>query len=138
MSAKTATSCSADRLRCYQRRMGALLGFAVVASVGWLAWLWLPRARRVALASQQASRHIEADRARAGALPTSAIEVQSAAAIEPRAEREPCPWCGGALHVDAHEVEEHGATRLRRVDAKCGSCSKVTTTWFRLRVMLPN
>lgn len=118
--------------------MGALLGFAVVAVAAWLGWLWLSRARRVAVAGREAQRRIEDDRARPGALPTSAIEVVSAAAIEPQAERPPCPWCGGALHVDQHEVEALGGDRLRRVDARCGTCSRITTTWFRIEVVRPN
>ncbi len=118
--------------------MGPLLTFAVLACVGWLLWLWLSRARRVALAGQEAKRRIEEDRARPGALPSAPIEVRSAAAIEPQVERQPCLRCGGAQHVREHEVEELGGVRLRRVDAECGSCSATTTTWFRLRVALPN
>lgn len=115
-----------------------LLGLAVVGVVGWLVWFWLSRARRVAIAGAQAQQKIEADRMRAGALPSSAIVVTSAATIEPRVEREPCPYCGGAVHVDQHEVEEHGSERLRRVDGRCGSCSRITTTWFHVRTELPN
>jgi hypothetical protein len=118
--------------------MGPLLAAAVIGAVAWLLWLWLSRARRVAVASAEVRRGIDRDRARVGALPSGALEVASAAAIEPRAEREPCPWCGGALHVDQHEVEEHAGDRLRRVDARCGSCSRVTTTWFRIRAHQPN
>ncbi len=118
--------------------MGIVLWFAVLASAGWLLWLWLSRARRVAVAGREAQRHIESDRDRPGALPSASIEVASAATIEPIVERAPCVGCGGAVHVDQHEVEEHGGQRLRRVDALCGSCSRKTTTWFRVRVSLPN
>ncbi len=86
----------------------------------------------------EAKARIAEDRARRGALPAEAIVVTSAAAIEPQAEREPCPWCGGALHVDQHEVEEHGGERVRRVDARCGTCSRVTTSWFRVHTVLAN
>lgn len=118
--------------------MGTLLWLAVVASVAWLLWLWLSRARGVAVAGREAQRHIDSDRERPGALPSASIEVGSAATIEPIVEREPCVACGGAMHVDQHEVEDHGGGRLRRVDARCGSCSRPTTTWFRVRVSLPN
>ncbi len=118
--------------------MDLVLGLAVFAIVGWLLWFWLSRARRVAIAGEEAKEKIEADRARVGALPSDAITVASAATIEPRVEREPCPYCGGALHVDQHEVEEHGERRLRRVDARCGSCSEVSTTWFHVRMARPN
>ena len=112
--------------------MQYVLGVAVVAVVGWILWIWLSRARRVAEATKDAKARVAEDRARPGALPSDAITVTSAAAIEPQAEREPCPWCGGALHVDQHEVEEHGSDRLRRVDARCGTCSRITTSWFRV------
>lgn len=118
--------------------MGILLWLAVVASAAWLLWLWLSRARRVAMAGREAQRHIDVERERPGALPSASIEVASAATIEPIVEREPCVACGGAMHVDEHEVEDHGGGRLRRVDARCGSCSRPTTTWFRVRVSLPN
>ncbi len=118
--------------------MGIVLWLAVFASAGWVVWLWLSRARRVAVAGREAARHIEQERARPGALPSASIEVESAATIEPIVERAPCVACGGAMHVDQHEVEEHGGQRLRRVDALCGSCSHKATTWFRVRVSLPN
>ncbi len=118
--------------------MGIVLWLAVVASAAWLMWLWLSRARRVAIAGREVQRHIEHDRARPGALPSASIEVASAATIEPIVERAPCVACGGAMHVDEHEVEEHGGRRLRRVDALCGSCSRPNTTWFRVVVSLPN
>lgn len=119
-------------------RVNLVLGLAVVGIVGWLLWLWLSRARRVALTSQQAKAHIERERARPGALPSGAIEVSSSATIEPQVERVPCSFCGGAMHVVEHEVEEHGGDRLRRADARCGSCSQLSTTWFRVRAALPN
>lgn len=106
--------------------------------VGWIVWVWLHSARRIRAATADACARVAGDRERPGALPADAIDVSSAAAIEPQAEREPCPWCGGALHVDQHEVEEHGRHRLRRVDARCGTCSRTTTTWFRVDVVLLN
>jgi len=118
--------------------MGIVLWLAVLASAGWVLWLWLSRARRVAVAGREAQRYIELDRERPGALPSASIEVGSAATIEPIVERAPCAACGGAMHVDEHEVQEHGGRRLRRVDARCGSCSRVVTTWFRVHVSLPN
>ena len=118
--------------------MSFVLGVAVVAVVGWILWIWLLRARRVSAATKEAKARVAEDRARRGALPTEAIVVTSAAAIEPQAEREPCPWCGGALHVDQHEVEEHGGDRVRRVDARCGTCSRITTSWFRVHTVLAN
>ena len=118
--------------------MNLVLGLAVVAVVAWLLWTWLSRARRVAVAGREARAVIAEERERPGALPSTAIEVSSSAMIEPRVERMPCASCGGAVHVVEHEVEEHGADRLRRVDARCGSCSRVSTTWFRVRAALPN
>ncbi|MEM6294503.1 MAG: hypothetical protein AAGA54_24735 [Myxococcota bacterium] len=119
--------------------MQALLVAAVVAAVGWIGWLWLSRARKVALAMAPAEKALAAEKGRRGRTPATAVAVDSAAVIEPQVEREPCPWCGGALHVHEHETESHGERRLRRVDGRCGSCSRITTTWFHVRrPSLPN
>ncbi|MBV1860523.1 MAG: hypothetical protein KUG77_19075 [Nannocystaceae bacterium] len=118
--------------------MGLVLWLAVFASAAWVVWLWQSRARRVAVAGREARHHLALERGRPGALPSASIQVTSAATIEPIVEREPCMRCGGAMHVDQHEVEDHGGGRLRRVDARCGSCSRPTTTWFRVHVSLPN
>lgn len=116
-----------------------VLAGAVALSLGWLIWLWLSRARRVSVAAARVRGQLAAVNNRRGAVPQHAIPVASAASIEPTAEREPCPWCDGALHVDQHETEDFEGKRLRRVDAKCGSCSRSTVTWFFVEpVALPN
>ena len=122
-----------------------VLGLAVVGIVGWIALVVVKRSRDVAAderREQDESRRIRAVARRVDARPGGAADrplcVASPAEIEPRVERDPCPWCGGSAHVEAHEVEERGADLLRRVTTKCGSCSQRLVTWFRVESVLPN
>lgn len=65
----------------------------------------------------------------AGGSPRWAIAVRSAAVIDGKATRHPCPHCG-----HEHRVLEHTrpAPGLRRVDVQCRHCSTLRTLWFRL------
>ncbi|MBC8073274.1 MAG: hypothetical protein IAG13_33435, partial [Deltaproteobacteria bacterium] len=76
-----------------------------------------------------------AERMREGADPDVPIVIDSPAQVEPRVERQACLRCGGNVHVEAHEVEERGDERLRRVQSKCGGCGAPSTTWFRVRLL---
>jgi hypothetical protein len=121
--------------------MSMVLGLVVVAVIGWMGLIVLRRSTEVA-DDEDAERRLE-DAARyaterQGGGPDRPLCVESAAEIEPRMEREPCLWCNGSVHVEAHEVEEHEGVLLRRVAGKCGGCGRSLVTWFHLRSALPN
>ena len=118
--------------------MGVVLGLAVIAVVGWIAIAVYRHARTADDVDRRAHDLARLLAERPGGAPERALRVESAAEIEPRAEREPCPWCAGNLHVDTHEVEEHDPELLRRVTCKCGSCGRSLTTWFHVHGVLPN
>jgi hypothetical protein len=122
--------------------MSWLLAGAVLAAVAWIVAIAMTPVirgdRRRRLAAEAVELQVEADRleaARPGGEPERAIEVESASQIEPRAERGPCPRCGGNLHVLAHTVRSvgtGGAERLRHVVCRCGGCGTERVTWFRV------
>ena len=106
---------------------------AVVLATAWIAHGIFAHLR----AKQRAVAELES-RTRAaldapGGLPNHPIEVRSAAAVEPRAESEPCRICGGRLHTESHDVVPLGSTTLRRVHLRCGSCGRPSELFFRLR-----
>ena len=70
---------------------------------------------------------------REGGLPTSPIVVSSAAAIEPRAESEPCPFCAGRRHSDQDTIEELGGRRIRHLDMRCSDCGRHSSLFFEIR-----
>lgn len=116
--------------------------FAVVlVAVGWTVVLlvrYVHRQDRVASAERRAHEVAGARVARAlesaGGLPDRPIEVQSAAAIEPRAESGACVLCGrGPLHVIEHEAMQLGPGSLRRVTLRCGACGRDSQLFFRVR-----
>jgi hypothetical protein len=115
--------------------IGVALGLAVVGIAIWLTSMVGRRVFAVEGEQRREAALAQAERTREGADPEAPIVVDSPAQIEPRVEREPCLRCGGNVHVDAHEVEQHGDERLRRVLGKCGSCGAATTTWFRVRLL---
>ncbi|HET6583012.1 MAG TPA: hypothetical protein VFG69_06190 [Nannocystaceae bacterium] len=108
----------------------ALLGLAVLAAVGWLILIVGREVDRRGAPARLAAELRRLDAAREGGTPERAIVVVSPAQIEPRVEREPCPRCGGSMHVETHEVDTEGGALLRRVLARCGQCGEHTTTWF--------
>lgn len=135
--------------------MSWVLGAAVLAALGWIVAIvggQLGRAdRRQQLASAAAQLEAQAvglDATRPGGAADRPIEVISASQIEPRAQREPCPRCGGRFHVATHEVQvidddrpgpgiDADAKRLRHVVCRCGSCGVERPTWFYIRVPTP-
>jgi hypothetical protein len=130
--------------------MSWLLAGAVLAAVAWIVAIAMTPVlrgdRRRRLAAEADALQVEADRleaARPGGEPERAIEVASASQIEPRAERGPCPRCGGNLHVLAHTVrsvgtDSIGTERLRHVVCRCGGCGTERVTWFRVGPTAPH
>jgi hypothetical protein len=70
-----------------------------------------------------------------GGSPRRAIDVTSAAVIEPRAATMPCPHCGGLYRIHEHTRPVPG---LRKVDVACRQCSTPRSLWFRIVVNEPN
>lgn len=64
-----------------------------------------------------------------------AIEVSSAAVIEPRAATLACPHCGGLYRIHEHTAP---LPSVRRVDVACRQCSTPRALWFRIVVDEPN
>lgn len=119
--------------------MAWLLAGAVLAAVAWIGVVALTPIfrgdRRRRLAAEADALRAEVDRLEAerpGGDSERPIDVVSASQIEPRAERGPCPRCGGNLHVSAHTVRSVGAERLRHVVCRCGGCGAERVTWFRV------
>ncbi len=117
-----------------------VLLLAVVGAVGTIVWRVLQwsqaRAAASARAHETAAREVAAlsrARTRPGADPRQPIDVQSAAAIEPRAEAAGCPWCDGNVHVVEHGARGDGGDRLRVVTLRCGSCGRTQVTYFRVQ-----
>lgn len=73
-----------------------------------------------------------------GGAPTRPISVETAAIVELRATRMPCPQCGGELALEAHDAVTVDERRLRRVTLRCRQCGAPRTRWFVLDVVLPN
>jgi predicted Zn finger-like uncharacterized protein len=93
--------------------------------------------RRVAA---RAARDLVRDRERLAALePGGAadhpIAVPSAAVIELRAGRVPCPQCAGSYDIKDHASAGGG---LRRVDVRCRTCGVPRALWFRIVEALPS
>lgn len=123
----------------------ALLVAGVFGGLGYIVWHVFAhlrgQERRIRAAERGhalAQARTEEALDRPGALPTRPIVVESAAAIEPRAEGEPCPVCGGHLHVTEHVAVHEAGQRQRRVDLRCGECGRIDTLWFELRASAPN
>lgn len=68
-----------------------------------------------------------------GGRPEAAIQLSSASEVEVAATARPCPLCGEALRVEAHEAVEHPtAGRLRVARLVCRACRATWSRWFRL------
>ena len=111
--------------------------FGAVGTVVWRVLQW-SQARAAALGQAQEAADREAAalaeaRTRPGADPRQPIDVQSAAAIEPRAEAAGCPFCDGNVHVVEHTARGDGEDRLRVVTLRCGSCGRTQALYFRVR-----
>jgi hypothetical protein len=122
--------------------VGIILGIAVAVSVVWVLRLVLGEVskrdravRQREMAEHEAERRLTEAMERPGLTPDNPLTFTSAAAIEPRAEAEPCPICDGSLHVETHEVDEHGPRRLRVLTLKCGDCGRRTTMYAELEAL---
>lgn len=120
-------------------RMSWLLASAVLIVLVWIVRIAVTpifdgdrRRRLAAEADALQAEALRLDAERPGSSPERAIEVTSASQIEPRAERGPCPACGGNFHVLAHTVRTVGTDRLRHVTCRCGGCGLERATWFRV------
>jgi len=112
-----------------------VLGLAVALSVGWILVLVGRQAFRADRRAQLREAAQQLATAHEGGDPSRPIEMASPAGIEPRFEREPCPSCGGSMHVEAHEIEAGHPDLLRRVTGRCGQCHGRRTTWYCVRSM---
>ena len=73
---------------------------------------------------------------RPGGSPATAMSVESAAVIEPRATLAmPCPHCGGQYRVLEHT---RPIPSLRRLDVECRHCATPRALWFRISTREPN
>lgn len=118
---------------------------AVLAAVGWVGVLLFGRLRRLDRAAMEQAQMEAVAAARtvtaldaAGTLPEHPLVVDSAAAVEPRAESIPCPVCDGPRHVDQHATEALSGHRLRRLTMRCGSCGRHGELYFRIQVAAPD
>lgn len=116
------------------------LGLAVIAVVAWVVTLVGQRANALDRAKRAEAAALEEERLRdrrearmPGANPAHPVEVSSAAVVEPRATSMPCPRCNSPAHVDQHEVETHGARRLRVTRMRCGTCGHRRPLYFYVR-----
>lgn len=67
---------------------------------------------------------------RPGGSPATAVTVESASVIEPRATLAmPCPHCGGQYRVLEHT---RPIPSLRRLDVECRHCATPRALWFRI------
>jgi len=64
------------------------------------------------------------------------IEVGSASEVESHAAGIPCPVCLGQLTVLEHAARTVAGARLRVVHARCRSCGRARSLWFRLGPLL--
>jgi hypothetical protein len=90
-----------------------------------------PRSKRRALARKL--ERLAADREKLarrepGGSPARPLEITSASVVEPRAEREPCFACDGAMRCKEHRVE--GGLRVAIVE--CKECGRERRHYFRL------
>jgi hypothetical protein len=124
-------------VRCYgplrSLAIELILFGAVVLVTAWIAHGIFAHLRRSQRAAAALESRTHAALESPGGLPSHPIEVTSAAAVDPRAESEPCRVCGGRLHVEAHDALQLGGTSLRRVRLHCGSCGRASELFFRLR-----
>ena len=94
-----------------------------------------PRNLRRALARQQdklASARRRLIALESGGSPQRPIEVASAAVIEARAARIPCPDCSGELRAEEHEALAHEGELLREVTLLCRRCGAALAQYFRI------
>jgi hypothetical protein len=106
---------------------------AVLLAAGWIVLGIISHVRREERTTRRLQARTEAALEAPGGLPSRPIEVRSAAAVEPRAEGEPCRICGGRLHTLTHEALRAGGVSLRCVRLRCGSCGRDNQLFFRLR-----
>lgn len=100
-----------------------------------------PRTERRRLEREQRQRVRDRERRAAlepGGAPERPVELASAAAVEPRAARRPCPQCGGPLQILEHAAETRAGRRLRVVRARCRHCHAPRELFFELAESRPS
>jgi hypothetical protein len=119
--------------------MQAVLFALVLATLAGVVLRVLGEARRRDRidAARQSVLNLAAARAestvdREGGSPLRPMTFSSPAAIEPRAEREACPFCGNPRHVDVHSVTGQGVHRVRVVQLRCGTCGRESRFYARV------
>jgi hypothetical protein len=70
--------------------------------------------------------------------PEQALSVSSASVVEIRARAIPCPQCGGAFDVEAHDADVRGGDLLRVVRVSCRLCHARRKLWFKVEPPLTN
>jgi len=70
-----------------------------------------------------------------GGAPTSPLEVETPALVEPRAAALPCPRCGGEHELLEHLAVVAGTARLREARVRCRACAARRSLWFRLPLL---
>jgi hypothetical protein len=67
-----------------------------------------------------------------GGSPGRPLPVASPAVVDVVAAAKPCPLCGGALRLDAHEAEKVDGVRLRVARVTCATCGTRRAFYFSL------
>ena len=70
--------------------------------------------------------------------PEQALSVSSASVVEIRARAMPCPQCGGAFDIEAHEADVRDGDLLRVVRVTCRLCHVRRKLWFKVEPPLAN
>ena len=102
-----------------------------------------PRDRTARRISERAARGLVRDREKLDALAPGGsaarpIVLESAALIELRATRTPCPQCDGELQLLSHDAVVVDERRLRVARLRCRTCGAPRQRWYALEAPLAN
>jgi hypothetical protein len=67
-----------------------------------------------------------------GGAPQRPLVIDSPVLVDARAVAKPCPFCGGAVRLDAHTAEVVDGVRLRVASVVCAPCGARRSVYFRL------